>query len=223
MQYLRQLDDYFKVQVDDVVSIYAPGKRPPSIRSLRYIKAYKPFFVHCKEGHCFRIGFVNSFKRLGGFNGAEKIIHIGTSHIDSLSICVDCLTSNIGRHRGRSVRSLGVINSFTEQNSGIYVLCFLGKEGYRGRSNDHVLFVDIGAHEILDCVEHCAMSFSRESLECFVEDGFILQSVAEIRFMEQQPAGSSTSKKRNSVTTERRNMERVRKVKARKGVVISYA
>lgn len=83
-QYLRQLKDYCMSQVHDVVLIHAPGNRPSTSLSRLYRKSDKPIFVHCKEGHCLRLAFVNAVER-----DAEKLLYFGPVHIESLASGVD--------------------------------------------------------------------------------------------------------------------------------------
>lgn len=78
-------------------------------------------------------------------------------HMGSIFTGVDWLVHKISRYHERSVRNANEMKWLPKQKFGIYVICFFGKDDYRGRSKTHAACVHISASDIFDFVDRYAL------------------------------------------------------------------
>lgn len=212
MEYLRRLDNYCLNHVDEPVFIYTLGNRRTSSTSRKYLKYDCLLFAHSSSnGHCLRVSLANAIQRLGGDHDGERLLRMGPVYKESLAAGADWLNRNMGRYRGRAVHQPDAISWLLDQTAGVFLVRLRGKDNEHGVSNEHVICIDADKGEIIDCVERYAMIFSRESIECCVGDGFVLESVAEVRRIEVQTIAAPNARKRMPISSETRKRKREKK------------
>lgn len=79
-----------------------------------------------------------------------------------------------------------------------------GKNHFLRQSNNHFICVAPGEKEIVDCLEPFAMILCHKAFVCYVGDGLVVETIAEIGRIELQPINSSKGGKSVSCSAEKR-------------------
>lgn len=65
--------------------MYAPRNLPDSSMSKKYLKYDRPILSHSLDGHFLLVVLANAVGHLGGDHEANRVLHLGPVHKESLA------------------------------------------------------------------------------------------------------------------------------------------